>query len=212
MENLSLSKTLAIVPLGTGCAKEIRKLFDNVIQWSPGADYDAILFEGGADIHPSLYNNPNTDSFVGDTPSHRDRVEHGIYRDALNKGALVIGVCRGAQLACAMAGGKLVQHVTNHGGEHPVTTYQGKQFNVSSVHHQMMYPWDIEHDMLAWSAEPYSECYRGFDINMEKHKIEPEAIFFPTIRSLAFQWHPEWYASSGEIDFTINEIKERLHA
>ena len=105
-----MSKTLATLPLGTGCAKEIRNLFDNVIQWSPGAKYDAIVFEGGSDIHPSLYNNPNTDIFVGDTPSNRDRIELGAFKHAVDQGALVIGVCRGAQLACALAGGKLVQN------------------------------------------------------------------------------------------------------
>ena len=206
-----MSKTLATLPLGTGCAKEIRNLFDNVIQWSPGAKYDAIVFEGGSDIHPSLYNNPNTDSFVGDTPSNRDRIELGAFKHAIDQGALVIGVCRGAQLTCALAGGKLVQHVTNHGGQHPVTTYQGKQFNVSSVHHQMMYPWDVEHELLAWSAEPYSDCYKGFEIDNKKIMVEPEAAYFPRIHSIAFQWHPEWFASSGEIDFTLEQIKEKLH-
>lgn len=206
-----MSKTLATVSLGTGVADEIAAMFDKVIPWSMDADYDAILLEGGSDIHPSIYNDPNTDSGVGETLSNRDRIELKAINDAITKNALVIGICRGAQLACAVAGGKLVQHVNNHGGSHPVTTIDGKQFKVSSVHHQQMYPWDVEHDMLAWSSERYSDCYRGHDINMEKHQIEPEAVYFPTIKALAFQWHPEWYASEGEIDFTISKIKEKLH-
>ena len=203
--------TLATVPMGTGVANEIAALFDNVSRWSSDLKYDAILIEGGADIHPSIYNNPNTDSHVADSPSRRDLLECEAINDAIRKGALIIGVCRGAQLACAMAGGKLVQHVNNHGGSHPVVTNDGKSFDVSSVHHQQMYPWDVEHEMLAWSADRYSDCYRGHDINMEKHQIEPEAVFFPTIKALAFQWHPEWYASKGEIDFTISKIKEKLN-
>jgi len=204
--------TLATVPMGTGVAEEIAAMFDNVVQWSPELKYDAILFEGGSDIHPSLYNDPNTDSFVGDMPSRRDLFEVEAFKDAVRKRALVIGVCRGAQLACAMAGGKLVQHVNNHGGAHPVVTADGKQFDVSSVHHQQMYPWDVEHDMLAWSADQYSDCYKGANINYAKHQVEPEAVYFPQIRALAFQWHPEWYASSGEIDFTLRKIKEKLDA
>jgi gamma-glutamyl-gamma-aminobutyrate hydrolase PuuD len=204
--------TLATVNLGTGVADEIAALFDNVVPWDMSQSYDAILLEGGSDIHPSIYNDPNTDTHAGDSLSNRDRIELKAINDAITKNALIIGICRGAQLACAVAGGKLVQHVTNHGGAHPVTTADGKQFEVSSVHHQQMYPWDVPHDMLAWSLERYSDCYRGHDINMEKHKVEPEAVYFPTIRALAFQWHPEWYASSGEIDFTISKIKEKLHA
>lgn len=196
--------------MGTGVAKEIAALFDKVIPWSMEANYDAIILEGGSDIHPSIYDNPNTDSGVGETLSHRDRVELKAINDAITKNALIIGICRGAQLACAVAGGKLVQHVNNHSDIHPVSTHDGKQFDVSSVHHQMMYPWDVNHDMLAWSSEPLSDCYRGHEINMTKHEVEPEAIYFPEIKALAFQWHPEWYASEGEIDFTIRNIKERL--
>jgi len=204
-------KTLATVPMGTGVADEIAALFDKVERWSPDLAYDAILLEGGSDIHPSLYNDPNTNSNVSDSPSRRDIIEVQAIQDAIKKGALIIGVCRGAQLACALAGGRLVQHVNNHGGAHPVVTDDGKLFKVSSVHHQQMYPWDVEHDLLAWSADPYSDCYKGHNINMEKHKVEPEAVYFPKIKALAFQWHPEWYASEGEIDFTLRKIKEKLH-
>lgn len=205
-----MPKVLATVPMGTGVADEIAAMFDHVVQWSSDVDYDAILFEGGSDIHPSLYNDPNTDSSVGDQPSHRDLVEVDAMKDAIRKGALIIGVCRGAQLACAMAGGKLVQHVDNHGRPHEVITKDKQIFNVSSVHHQMMYPWDIEHDVLAWSKQRQSPRYLGHKLNMTKHVVEPEAVFFPTINALAFQWHPEWYASSGEIEFTINQIKEKM--
>jgi gamma-glutamyl-gamma-aminobutyrate hydrolase PuuD len=203
--------TLATVPMGTGIADEIAALFTKIERWSPNLEYDAIVIEGGADIHPSLYNNPNTDSHVADTPSRRDIIEREAINDAISKGALIIGICRGAQLACALAGGRLVQHVNNHGGSHPVVTNDGKIFNVSSVHHQQMYPWDVEHDMLAWSTDKFSDCYRGYGINMDKHQVEPEAVYFPKIKALAFQWHPEWYASKGEIDFTISKIKEKLH-
>jgi putative glutamine amidotransferase len=202
--------TLATLPLGTGVAKEIAALFDNVITWNADAQYDAVLIEGGSDIHPSLYGDPNTDSFVSDHPSRRDLIERDAILDAVKKNALVIGICRGAQLACALAGGRLVQHVNRHSGEHEVTTNDGRHFIVSSVHHQQMYPWDVAHEMLAWSSEPYSDVYSGHEIDSNKHVLEPEAVFFPTIKALAFQWHPEWYASQGEIDFTIRHIKDKL--
>lgn len=204
-------RTLATVSLGTGVADEIANMFDKVIEWHDGLEYDAILFEGGSDIHPSLYNEPNTHSGVGEAPSQRDRIEVQAFRDAINKGVLIIGVCRGAQLACAMAGGKLVQDVQNHLGTHDVMTDEGSVFPVSSVHHQQMYPWDIPHDLLAWSVRNLSHAYHGSGIDLNKHKVEPEACYFPDINALAFQWHPEWSASQGEIDFTLNKIKEKLN-
>jgi len=205
-----LSKTLATVPMGTGVASEIAELFDNVITWNQDANYDAILFEGGSDIHPKIYGAENTDSGVGNDLSHRDKVEIKAFKDAINKKALIIGICRGAQLACALAGGKLVQHVNRHGGEHNVTTKTGDVFKVSSVHHQMMYPWDIEHTLLAWSSEKRSDVYKGYQLDEAKHVVEPEACFFPQIKALAFQWHPEWAASNEELDFTISHIKDKL--
>jgi len=205
---LSKLKILATVPLGTGVAREIKDLFDITIRWTPDAEYDAILFEGGSDIHPSLYNNPNTHSHVNDTPSRRDEIEVTAMKDAIQKKALIIGICRGAQLACALAGGKLVQHVNHHGGSHNVLTETNESFLVSSVHHQQMYPWEVDHELLAWSAE--SDIYLGHEINETNAYNEPEAVFFPKINALAFQWHPEWAASPEELDYTINQIKEKL--
>lgn len=203
--------TLATVSLGTGLAPEIADLFDNVVEWSPELIYDAILFEGGSDIHPSIYNAPNVASHVNDSLSYRDKYEVKAMTHAIEKNKLIIGICRGAQLACALAGGKLVQHVPGHQGSHNARTINDDVFRVSSVHHQQMYPWDVDHDLLAWSDDHKSNVYVGHEIDDVKHKVEPEACFFPKIKALAFQWHPEWKASAGEIDFTINQIKDKLY-
>jgi len=206
------NKTLAIVPLGTGVADEIAGLFENIVTWHPELEYDAILLEGGSDIHPSIYNDNNVATSASDNLSKRDTVEVKAMNDAISKKALIIGICRGAQLACAIAGGKLVQDVNNHQGSHDVTTIDGKSFRVSSVHHQQMYPWMVDHELLAWTPKHHSDRYIGDSLDESKHEVEPEAVFFPKINALAFQWHPEWYASQGEIDFTITKIKERLYS
>lgn len=203
-------RTLAVVPLGTGVANEISAMFDDVVHWTADAKYDAILLEGGADIHPSLYGEQNTHSHVGDVPSTRDEIEVLAFNDAVSKGALIIGICRGAQLACALAGGKLVQDVHGHHGDHMVETKDGELFAVSSVHHQQMYPWNVEHELLAWSQESLSPHYHGSGIDLSEHKVEPEAVYFPKVNALAFQFHPEWWASEGEISFTLKHIKEKL--
>ena len=204
--------TLALVRMGTGVADEICDLFNNVITWKPGASYDAIHFEGGGDIHPSLYRSKNTHSHVGNTLSSRDMVEQLAITEAIAQKALIIGSCRGAQLACAFAGGKLVQDVTNHanGRGHAVESKEGMHFDTTSVHHQQMYPWEIDHDLLAWSHHPLSNHYLGDGVDPTLVRVEPEAVYFPQINALGFQWHPEWACSTGEIEFTVNQIKHKM--
>lgn|GEM_PF-6387398 len=204
-----MSKTLATVSMGCGCAPEIKKLFSYVTEWEPDLDYDAILFEGGSDIDPSLYNSKNIATY-SQGQSKRDRIEAAIMQDAIDKKALIIGICRGAQLACALAGGKLVQDVNGHQGHHTIETYMGNTFDVSSVHHQQMYPWDVEHTILAWSKTQQSNHFIGDSLNLQKHIKEPEAVFFPKINALAFQWHPEWAYTPEELEFTLAEIAEKL--
>lgn len=204
--------TLAVVRMGTGVAKDICNLFDNVIKWTPGLEYDAIHFEGGSDIHPSFYNSKNTHSDADDTLSNRDIIEQLAIKEAIAQKALIIGSCRGAQLACAFAGGKLVQDVTNHNtGPHIVTTNDGLHIKTTSVHHQQMYPWDVDHELLAWTTNPLSDHYLGDGVDSSKIAVEPEAVYFPQIHALGFQWHPEWACSDGELDFTLMQIQTKLN-
>lgn len=165
-----------------------------------------LIIHGGSDIHPSLYGRPNVKSFVGNAPSARDMAEMKLMAQAIDKGIFIMGICRGAQLACAMAGGILVQHVDGHSsGGHRITTTTGDKFMVTSAHHQMMYPWNVTHDLLAWSSVPRGTDYLGleesemavwpttmFEEGKEPGLLEPEVIWFSTIKCLAVQGHPEW--------------------
>jgi hypothetical protein len=94
-------------------------------------------------------------------------------------------------MLCALAGGFLIQDVSNHGRSHRATTKEGIEFTVSSLHHQMMYPFDVEHELLAWSTEKRSEYYLGQD-ELLTVNIEPEAVWFPKVKGFAVQWHPEF--------------------
>jgi putative glutamine amidotransferase len=151
-----------------------------------------LLLHGGGDIHPMLYNKPHSSlSGASDRPSFRDRVEVEAVQRAKELDIPIIGICRGAQLLCAMAGGHLIQHVDNHSCmSHPVTFKDGTKFNVNSLHHQMMYPFDIEHELLAWSTDRRSHRYLDVDDEVEV-PCEPELVYFPQLRGIAIQWHPE---------------------
>jgi anthranilate/para-aminobenzoate synthase component II len=126
----------------------------------------------------------------------------------------MIGVCRGAQMMCAFAGGYLIQHVRGHQTDHFITTSEGDTFRTTSCHHQMMYPYNIPHEMLAWSTENRSTIYEGeigedLSDRMASRK-EPEVVYYPTIRGLAIQGHPEWALGSEFADYCNEKIQEKL--
>lgn len=163
---------------------------------------DVVLFTGGADISPSLYG----DKQLSTTHVHesRDNLEEVVIRTAIKLKKGILGICRGAQLACAMAGGRLVQDVTKHTSGHEMVTADGEVLYTSSLHHQMMLIGAAPHELLAWSPKISEHYFVGEDVRAKTEKPvvvnlvsvypdnkEPEVVFFPEIRALAIQGHPE---------------------
>lgn len=183
--------TLGFVPYGTGRREPFDTLFGAEKQVSPSdimaGSVDALVIWGGEDISPSLYNEPVNGAHAGPHLSTRDVVENSVCKAAIAKGIPIIGVCRGAQLLCALAGGKLFQHVTGHHGSHRITTKDNVEYVTSSIHHQMM---DVkplpaeDYEMIAWSKESLAKEVDG--------EIEPEIVYFKKIKGLAIQGHPEF--------------------
>ncbi len=170
---------------------------------------DTVVIWGGADISPSLYNEPPIIGSGPAEPSKRDIIEWETVREAVARKILVIGVCRGAQLLCAYAGGSLVQDVGGHHSDHFVETYTGSFLKVSSSHHQMMYPFNVEHEMLAWCPKPLSDTYSS-GVVKAMPKVEPEVVWFPKIKGLAIQCHPEWHTTTAFNEWMFMEIEKRL--
>ena len=176
----------------------------------------ALVLWGGEDISPSIYGQkPNTKYGNGGIQiSRRDELELALLSEAIIQGIPVIGICRGAQLVCAKAGGKLVQHISGHSCDHPIQTNEGKVFKTTSLHHQMMFPWNLDKSkfkLIAWTDPLLSNEYQGeedqpviFDENMlipiaselnvdsESNIIEPEIIYFNELKALCIQGHPEF--------------------
>ena len=163
-----------------------------------------LVIWGGEDISPAIYGQVGN-QFTGapDKPSSRDKLEIALAEKAMKLNIPIVGVCRGAQLMCALSGGTLVQHVTGHvGGYHEIVTNKGEKFNCPSLHHQMMFPWEIkEFEMLAWPPKPRSAVYKGQpdDESLSQDGMdltllgeEPEIIWIPSTKSLCIQSHPEF--------------------
>lgn len=188
------------------------------------SDGDVILFEGGEDISPALYEEELLAvTHAAPYPSLRDRQELRIF-DTFKDKAKFLGICRGAQLLCALSGGKLVQHVSNHAGVgHEIDTDKGETYFVSSAHHQMQWPWETDHKLLAWSSKPQSNVYTGvvrdtpifFPDNAYKKGsdllLEPEVVYYPKTKSLAIQYHPEFMKESDlGVHYAARLVEEYL--
>lgn len=202
--------TLGHLGCGTGKVAPFDQVFNNGVLVTPkdiedGAPIDALVIWGGADISPSIYGH-NVSSFTGAGPtmSPRDQLEVAGANASIKRSIPIVGICRGAQLVCGLAGGHLIQHVSNHGVSHPIDTIDGKTLISSSVHHQMMYPFDVKHDLIAWASKKRSTTYRlGDDSECEEmaDHPEPEIVWFPEIKALAIQGHPEFHAYPEKDEF-----------
>ena len=165
-------------------------------------DSDLLVLTGGSDVNPHLYGEAKHDSTS--TDDKRDERDMRGYNIALTMDIPVVGICRGAQLACVLNGGALVQDVTNHRScVHGIQTADDKTIEVAGDHHQMMLPLDSNYILEAWSPG-LSKHYQG-----EKGKelnsllpytsydgvlsiLEPEVLVWPGTKTLAVQFHPEW--------------------
>lgn len=163
-------------------------------------DADLIVFTGGTDISPDMYGHARS-SFTGTPDVRRDKNEEALFHKAKADGKKMFGICRGAQLLCALSGGHLIQHADGHGRWHEVVMENGKTFEVSSSHHQIMVPLQY-HRVLAWSKKRLSHSYWDEKGQGKEEKLfegkEVEAAFFPAAKALAIQWHPEWMAADED--------------
>lgn len=199
---------MQLFPIGSyfGADEPFRKLFTTteVIFNSDRLKHlitkdSVLLFGGGEDIDPKIYGEePHARTQKAFRHSTRDVREIECFKIGKEVGAKMLGICRGAQLLCALSGGKLVQHVAGHFGTHPVVTKTGEEYMTSSVHHQMMYPFGVKHQMVAWSKAPlsYGEYWMNPEKKLGELPVEPEIVYFPQTKALAIQGHPEFMNST----------------
>lgn len=172
-------------------------------------DADVVVFTGGADINPKIYGKKAHESTY--FSEYRDAYE----LEAFNKmkpNQLAVGLCRGAQLLCALNGGILVQNVSSHCGGHRMMNSEGVTFPITSIHHQMMYPWDMpeeDYDVLFW-ADHLSRFYEGdgVDPDLIARNVEPEICVFHKEglpKCLSIQGHPEMMPVCPTTDM-INDL------
>lgn len=214
-------KVLGFCPQGNG---DSIAPFDDVFpRWqdiSKSLDgVDAVVFWGGTDVHSSIYKQPphpmNQVALAKEVPK-RDAFELKAMKWCVVNDIPMIGVCRGAQLMCAFAGGSLIQHVDGHHQNHKIVTEDGEVMDTTSCHHQMMYLEKVEHELLAWTPHQRSHMYEDGYGTLLREKVlnmkEPEVVYFPTIRGLAIQGHPEWAVGSRFAEYCNELVEQKLFA
>lgn len=167
--------------------------------WAPTIEEaDLVVFLGGADINPALYDDKvHSSTYFSEA---RDKECITYFNHALEMGKPMFGICRGMQFLHAMAGGKLYQDVTNHAGpDHDIIDIEtGAVYRTTSLHHQMCIVGD--HCIpVAKAREPLSNHYKTGSTNHygAKNIMELEAAYYPGIRGFAVQGHPE-ISNNGE--------------
>lgn len=170
-----------------------------------GEDIDLLIFSGGQDISPVIYNDTSHVS----TYSHPDRdiEEMKLYMLATKKGIPMVGICRGAQFITALQpNGFIIQNIGGHDhlfDGHMIRTEKGKEFMVSSVHHQMMYPFNVpNHKVFASTIDNISSIYEIGNTKkyssvvkslLDNSVKEPEIVYYEDSKALCIQGHPEYY-------------------
>jgi len=158
-------------------------------------DIDLVLFTGGEDVDPGIYNQ-NTGKRTHINKS-RDKKEMDTFYKFQNH-SFMLGICRGSQMMTVLSGGKLIQHVEGHCKDHSMIVRGSMRYNITSSHHQMLYPFDLnekDYELIAYSEFYQSKTYLNGDneeIELSKDFLEPEIIYYKNTNALCIQGHPEW--------------------
>jgi len=141
-------------------------------------------------------------------------------KHAIAKGMPIVGICRGAQLLCALAGGSLIQDVRGHAGaNHMVQDVRTNELTaVNSLHHQQLYLEEMPNDsyeLLATAVHSYNTKANPISVGSGHTwknnapiyvKYEPEAVWFPKIKGLAIQWHPEYLNNNHPSQVYVQQL------
>ena len=181
-------------------------------------DENINIFTGGEDVHPDMYNKEMKKSTCANI--NRD-IEEKAYYDIVkdNMDILKIGICRGSQFLTVMNGGMLVQDCRNHaiGGTHHIDiTYDNviyKKVNITSTHHQMMFPYELpeeDYDLIAVSSVNRSNVHEC--VEWKDEYKEPEMVYDNKTNCFCIQGHPEYMYRDDEVVIIINNIiKDKLN-
>jgi len=171
-----------------------------------------LILTGGSDVNPEAYGEEKHPTTVINLA--RDEEEFKVWHNikAENPEVLTLGICRGSQLGCVLSGGKLVQHMSHPGMHKATMTDEDREITVSSTHHQMQYPFNLdesEYVMIAHCNLTKDSYAEGIPEGMKKPPVDPEIVFYSKTNILAVQGHPEMMPNS-EFANEVNRLVKEL--
>ena len=167
---------------------------------------DVLVFCVGVDVHPRYYDaEPCYSEFDYDVV--RDEKEKQIFDAYPDKWK--VGICRGSQFLNVMNGGTLVQNLHNHaiGGEHS-TTFNGKQYHVTSTHHQGSILTN-HGKLLAESTDKLSKDYLLSPDKRVDDLPEVEAYIYPDSKTIGMQFHTEFVGENHSCAQLFRDILDQ---
>lgn len=178
------------------------------------SDADLILFTGGSDISPELYGKqPHRSVYSYPEEDVRDIQ---VFREAVELGVPMVGVCRGAQFLHVANGGELYQDVDNHQTAHAIwCKKEMKSILASSVHHQMC-KYQKSMEVLADATKAKRKwiddktCYDTPKQPCSVTDFDIEAFWYPDTACIGFQGHPEYPGYEEYTQWCINAIQDLI--
>ncbi|MAU36487.1 MAG: hypothetical protein CMD14_03840 [Flavobacteriales bacterium] len=156
-------------------------------------NYEVLVLSGGGDmgVKSGAYGDQTEDLPIGGVNDDRDDLERKLLDKAFERKMPVLGICRGMQVMNVFLGGTLWPdigqggfdggiHREGEGGEPPIgdiphwTEMEGKEFEVTSHHHQGVRQLGKDLQVISKSSDGMIEAV--------KHE---------TLPWFAVQWHPE---------------------
>jgi gamma-glutamyl-gamma-aminobutyrate hydrolase PuuD len=158
------------------------------------AALDGLVFSGGSDLDPELYDQEPHDETFGIVPQ-RDRAELALLEAALERDMPVLAVCRGSQVLNVARGGDLVQHLPDVVGDEKHKHTPG----TFADHDVTLEPGTRLADLLGAHAPVKSHHHQGFGrvgegLRVAAHAEDGtiEAVEDPSHRfAFGVLWHPE---------------------
>lgn len=177
---------------------------------------DVVVFIGGADVSPDLYNQRKLPC-TGNDPE-RDKRELEIFNACKERGQVMFGICRGAQFLHVANGGQLWQDVNNHAGtDHWIYDIEEDVIiPANSYHHQMIaLSQGSDLEVLAVCRDQIGTRFKSDSmvIDLEKEgtncavEIEIEAGYYNKSRCFFVQGHPECGTQEFK-SWTMNKLKD----
>lgn len=178
------------------------------------SDCDVIVYMGGADISPDLYNDKNVAS--GGINVERDLREQIVYEEGVKLGKVHFGICRGAQLLAALNGCKLWQDVQGHAGpDHQIYDLDRDVLvTATSLHHQMIQD-GKGLEIVAVTNKQISSRFKADGLTLtlgdksdsSMAEVEIEAGAFHDTKVFFVQGHPE-IGSDEYRSWTMTVLRE----